>query len=237
MADNAYEDAVLADNATLCLPMDEASGNLTDIVGAKTATANGTPTYSVTGPVTGKTAIQLTAAGDYFTVADHADLDLGDGPFSIEVWFARDADTATFQGILNKGVNGYAVAIDAAGAAGFTDLLIGGKRDVSIEVFSDSTIPTDSTWHHYVWTRDGGAADLLYVDGVEAGFDNASGQAVEDTASVLEIGRETVSYRCAGRIAYIALYKTALSAGRVLVHYNAATAVDGAVPVLLLGGL
>jgi hypothetical protein len=222
---NAYEAECIADDPVFLLPMDEASGNLTDLVHGKTATANGSPTYAVTGPVTGKTAVDFPASADYFTVADHADLDLGDSGFSIEVWFARDDDINDFQGILNKGSASYAISIDGAGTAGYEDKLIPGKVDTSVEVYSDNTVPTDGSWHHYVWTRGASSADTLYVDGVESGTDAASGQTLADTTSVLTIGRETASFRAGGKIAYIALYKSVLSASRILAHYNAAFAV------------
>lgn len=221
--DNAYEDAVLADSPTFLASMEEASGNLTDIIGGKTGTANGTPTYGVTGPITGKTAIAFPASTDFFTFADHADLDLGDGPYTLEMWFGRDADTATWQGAFNKGTNAYAIGINPS------DKYNSGKMGVAEYVQSTGTVAADSSWHHVVVTKAAGTGagrSKLYVDGVDATSEGDTTTTSADTTTTLEVGREGSGQRSAGRIAYIAIYKSVLSSTRVAAHYDAATATD-----------
>jgi hypothetical protein len=218
---NEYERQVFLDLPTFVAPMDESSGNLTDLVRGKTVTANGSPTYSVTGPVTGKTAIDFDASGDYFTVADHVDLDLGDGPFTIELWYARDEDLGTYQSVLNKGDNAY--AINGANPA---DHYSFGKRNVAEIIRSDDTVLTDGLWHHIVITKLNGFGTgkaHIFVDGTDdtVELDTTSNTVLNDTTDVLEIGRETASFRAGGKIAYVALYKSVLSGTRVLAHYDA----------------
>lgn len=218
--DNAYEDEVFADSPVFLATMEEASGNLTDIIGSKTGTVNGSPTYGVTGPINGKTAIDMAAVTDFFDFADHADLDLGDGPFSIELWYRRDEDTGAIATLLHKGTDGYMVAVTAA------DQLVLDKVGLAGYLVGESgTTPADGTWHHIVITRSAAGAGntLVYKDGVESHTDSQPAVALADTTSVLRLGQEASSNRIGGALAYVALYKSALSSTRIAAHYNAAT--------------
>lgn len=218
--DNAYENAVILDGAVFLAPLDEASGDVLDIIGGKVGTATGTATYGVTGPITGKTAIGFgTAGAEYFTFADHADLDLGDGPFTIEFWFRRVTDTGGQVAVLNKGTNAYSNAVLS------TDKVSLGKTGVANMVSESGTTAADSVWHHLAVTRSSSGTDntLWYKDSVEGHTDISAGTVLADTASALELGREGSSGP-GGTLAYLAIYKSVLSAGQVAAHYAAATA-------------
>lgn len=221
-----YRDAVMADGPTFALPMSESSGNLSDIVAGKTATVTGTPTYGVSGPVLGYTAIRFTAGTQFFSVADHPDLDCGDQG-SWEFWGARDADTAAFQIAFNKGTNAYSVGLADATGDARDDSLNLGKTGVASLFYGNSNVAPDSAWHHHMVTRYSAglaAYTRVYLDGVEdttQTFDAAT--VLLDTALALEIGREGASQGWRGPLAWLAVYKHPLSAARVAAHFAAAT--------------
>lgn len=216
-ARNAYEDELYADGAVFVVPLEEASGTVYDIVASKAGTVTGSPTYGATGPITGKTAIDFGNVAHYITYADHADLDLGDYPFTIEFWYARDDDTGGNQVIINKQTNAYAVNINS------TDQLQYGKAGVAGIHKTSETVAANSVWHHYAIVRDGNDSATIYIDGVgvsTVGSDSPFAT-LADNALALEIGRESGQQSAGGKLAYVAFYKTALSGARVLAHYNA----------------
>ena len=96
----------------------------------------------------------FTAVSDAVTVPDNAQLDLGDGPFSYELWFALDETLGTTdQMLLNRGTNAPNVALD------------GGTRKLMLTkggfgaLFSGSTsIAANGAWHHLVITRSAAGA-------------------------------------------------------------------------------
>jgi len=227
-ARNAYEEALAADNPVFVASMEEASGNLTDLIAGKVGTVTGSPTYGAAAFVTGKTSIDFSNVADYFTFSDHADLDLGDTGFTIEFWYARDDDTGGNQVIINKQTNAYAVNIVS------TDKFQFGKAGVAGIVRTVETIPSDGSQHHYAITRSAAslAGHAIYIDGVSVSIEASDSPtaSLADNALALEIGREAGQQSAGGKLAYVAFYKTALSAARILAHYNAAASGGSVTP-------
>lgn len=221
-----YWDEVTTDAPTLFLKTDEASGNLTDSSGGShTATVTGSPTYQVAGPATGVPYGITIESGSYFTVADHADLDLGDGPFSIEFWFKRgtDSDSGT---ILAKA--------DASTTPGYivqqasTDFLRLEDGSTSSHLYPNSaTYLNNTNWHHVVFTRPSAATGKLYIDASDV--TDSTAKTFSDNNLDLLIGRRTVadSSYAGVTLAGIAIYKSELSAGRVSAHYTAKDTLSG----------
>lgn len=219
MAANAYEDTCLADSPSFLLPMGEASGNLTDIVGSKVGTVSGTPTYGVAGPVEGKTAIAFSADTQFFTFADHADLDIGN-VFTVEAWLRRDSDSGGFE---------MAVAKLGGGAYG----LGGNNADqiqlarVGVETVSQATAtnPANGQWHLWAVTHSavGAGNTIIYQNGVAVAVTDGPGigNALVDTTGDLIIGREGAGNRWPGAIAYPAIYPTVLAPARLASHFAA----------------
>jgi hypothetical protein len=226
-ADNLYEYEVITDNPIFLLPMEESSGNLTDIIGGKIATANGSPTYSVAGPIQGKTAIQITGTGtNYFSVAHHTDLNLADGPFTLEMWYYRDADLGSvYESVIAKGVNGYVFGITATGSTPYDDRIQLGKQGVIGLAYSTTDPVPIGSWLHWVITRSatrGVGSTKVYKNGVEeTGYEPSTTTTLNNTTSPLLIGQESGTNYANGRIAYVAIYKTVLSSTRIAAHYAA----------------
>lgn len=218
--DNAFELLAQQLGCVVGFAMDEASGNLTDFIGGKTGTAFGTATYGVAGAVQGKTAIDLPAGGTaYFEVADHADLDLGDGPFTLIAWAARDGDTATFETIMHKGTDAYSFGIDAS------DRVELGNDGVVQVAASTSTVTANGVWHMYAVTRvaTGANQNKVYLDAADVTNELNTGAVMTDTTSVLRIGRYTSSANAwDGKLAYLLIFKSVLTQAQIQSLYDAA---------------
>lgn len=226
---SGYNNAVLADSPAAYYRMGESSGQPQDSSGnaQHTTAVGGTPTYSQTGAISGDadTAILLDGSTEYFTTPDSATLDLL-ATFTIEAWVKRSA-TGTIDTIVSKGANGYQLRINASDKL---ELL---KENVASLAVSTPTI--DTNWHHVAATKTSGAAPVLYIDGVAVALDSSATTDTADTALVLSIGRRTTlgDEYFIGTLDEVALYPTALSAARILAHYNAAIAPVAGARVLL----
>lgn len=219
MADWATE--ALALSPKILLKMDEASGNLTDSSGlGHGATVTGSPTYSVSSGLAGLLGGITIASGSYFSVADHADLDLGNGPFSVELWYKRgtDADSGT---ILSKA--------DASTTPGYivqqasTDFirLEDGSTSAHLTQASAATL-NNATIHHVVFTRPSGANGKLYIDASDV-TNVAGAKTFSDNNLALLIGRRTVADSSYAGVTLhgIAIYKSELSGANVTTLYGA----------------
>jgi hypothetical protein len=218
----SYESVILADGASFAFAMDEASGNLTDLVGALTGTANGSPTYGQTGPVTGHTAIYMGSASDYFAVGDDNALDLGSGGFSIEAWYAKDGGLSTWDLFLSKiGTGGYWIGWNSGDHPAL------GRNGTGQLAAVTTGYSVDGVWRHYVWTVAPSPSTTgdykCYINGVlqTLSYEDYA-NALSDTAGDLQIN--AAGDPISGRLAYVAGYKSVLTGAQIAAHYAAATA-------------
>ncbi len=198
----------------------EAEGDFVDLRAGHGAVPSGEPERLSSGPLPGPDAgaVGFPSAGDYLTVTDHEDLDLADGPFSIEVWLRRDVDSGTNQIVLSKQAGGYVLGIDP------DDRLYFGQSGGQPIVAEEGETPADGTWHHVVLTRVGiGSGNTrLYKDGAEVTVELAPSISLTDTDEDLVVGRETSASPLGGSLAHLAIYGRALEASEVAGHYAAA---------------
>ena len=97
---NCYFQAVLADSPKSYWRLGESSGtNAVDSSpNAHTGTYHNSPTLGVTGALSGDTNTAITVAAasvQYVQIADNADFDYGNGPFSLELWIKRTRTAAS----------------------------------------------------------------------------------------------------------------------------------------------
>ena len=193
--------------------MEESSGQIQDATANanhSTALVGTGHTYSQTGRV--NNAIQLSAGG--FSVPDSATLDLGD-IFTLEAWNKR-VTTLTEQVIFTKQSGAYALLWD-------TDVLKLQRRGFTVIVGSTITVTDTTTWHHIVATKNG-ATVKLYIDSVDR-TGTVTNDICANNASALIIGSQPdATFPLGATMDEAAVYPTALSAARVLAHYNAASA-------------
>jgi hypothetical protein len=233
---NSYETEISADNPVFLVPATETSGNITDVIGGKVGTKNGTAiTYAVgTGPA-GLAGIRFDVgnASSYFSFADHADLDLGDGDWTIEVWWTRATLTRHGSAIFTKGSNAAIGIIDDLAA----DSLEIYARGVGLAAHATSGLPHDTTIHHLAFTKTTtGDNWKVYIDGSDATTVDGN-PSTADTASAFVIGVDNggaLGSYAEGVFQYFAIYKSALSSTRIAAHY---TAGQGAAAQTLTLGL
>jgi len=184
----------------------------------------GNPVRGVAGALAGdaNTAVDFPALADAVTVPDNALLDLGDGPFTYELWFALDENLGgADQMLLNRGTNAPNIALDGATRrlmltrGGFGGLFMG-----------STVIANNSAWHHLVITRSavGAGNTKMYLDGVAETVTSLSANTtLSNNTEVLTLGRKNVgpTERWGGKIDEVAIYRRVLSASEVTSHYQA----------------
>jgi len=210
--------------------MGEASGYPQDSKGTNHATVlGGTPTYGAAGATgDGNKAIGFNGSA-WFVVPDAAALDVGDAPWTIELWMKRASFGANFVP-WSKGNQGELIWDPS------NKLYLGNGSTAN--TWTTQAI-TDTNWHHYVFARASNVTGQtkVYIDGVDDTGSN-TGSAYAANATPLTFGGRgtllrdvlarddvtpltpTLGYN--GAMDEIALYNRALSASEVLAHYNAA---------------
>lgn len=228
-----YREVVLADSPVWYSRVGESSGTTaTDEVSGFNGTYVNTPTLGVTGALVGDsdTAVTLAAAStEHITIPDDARFDFGTGDWSLELWVKQAANGQTSDWLFSKGGQ-FSLFLNSSGRLK-TDNFTG-----SWSVTSNAAVNGDTAWHHLVATRSG-STFALYRDGAaiaatESGTVNLAANAVDVFIGVESSGSNPFN----GTIDEPAIYGTALSAARVLAHYQAGitehhegTFADGAV--------
>jgi polysaccharide biosynthesis protein PslG len=213
---NTYNGAVLSDAPNAYLRLSETSGtSAADASGhGNGGTYTGTYSLNQAGPVSSscdadRAAALTGTAGSYVLVPDSSSLDVGD-TFTLEAWVRLNATTDA--DLINKDANGYVLRIVGS-------RLALRKSQVADIVQSTTTLSADGKYHQLVATKSGSSVHL-YIDGVDV-TGTVTNQTIANTTSALHIGS---SYSGAnvlnGNIAEVAIYPTALSAARLLAHYN-----------------
>ena len=130
----------------------------------------------------------LTTTGDFISVADQADTQLGSGDFTVEFWMNTSHTPTDFNYMVGKRtVNGYGWNI-SLGTNGKPSLYIstnGTTWGTTINATGSSL--ADSLWHHIAAVRSASTC-YLFVDGVSVGTTAISGT-VYNVADPLRIGR------------------------------------------------
>lgn len=192
--------------ATSLWSMQESSGNLTDLISGRTATAAGTPTYAQTGPwgTDGRKGIglQKADAADKFTVGDY--YDLADGvttTWTVAGWLYWDGSTGSVSPVMSKqaaGPSGWQLRVETSGV-----LTCAVSNAGSIGSVASSAL-TANEWTHFAVVRDGSAL-RLYVDAGLVDSDTLSGSMV-DTATSLTIGTDGTGW-FGGRLTMLSVWR------------------------------
>jgi len=223
-----YEKVIRDDSPAAYWRLGEPSGYPQDSAGTNHVTATtGSPTYSVTGALSGDANTSITLSStQYFSVPHAGAVDLGNGPWTIEFWYRRDSDLGTAATIISKGTTALTDGVLINCRQGTPDIMVLDKVGMSgyaIGATGDAT--ADGLWHHWVCTRSGAGAGntLWYRDGVEGHADSLPDITFGNTDLPLLIGMENgqTSLGPSGGLDEIALYNVVLSATQVLAHYNA----------------
>ena len=173
------------------------------------------------------TAVKFPTLSDAVTVPDNNLLDLGDGPFSYELWFTLDVNTGgEDQMLLNRGTNAPNIALN-----GSTRKLMLTKGGFGGLFTGSTVIAANGAWHYLVVTRSAAGAgnSQIYLDGVPETMTPISATTtLASNSEVLTFGRKNVGpvEPWGGKIDEVAIYRRVLSASEVTSHWNTSGGTD-----------
>lgn len=231
VAKTAYSAEVLADSPTLYYRLDETSGNFVDSANGHNATPSGT-IVTATGLIAGDS--DAAAKFDWAGTLKQADTSfaIGGTPLTVECWVNFASHT------LDPAASGYFASVNAnlllgsSGAAGSDGWTVGvdinGKAYMAHHGVGDVTWGTfnllsNTTWH-LVWVMIPTTQTDLYVNGSFVASQTMAAMIAPTGGFVINNGSPGVNSnpRCAtNALDEVAVYSSALSAGRILAHYNA----------------
>lgn len=238
--DERYRADVWMDRPAGWWKLNETTGSAADSSGAGlTVAATVAPTYAEAGVRPGSLAMLFDGTDDYLSATITAPIIGGTNwadDASVEFW-AR----ATAQGgpvcaqSLSTSDNGYFQTYQ------FTSgYVVSITNDAGTNHYIEETAGTDradSVWHHVVWTK-AGTAWTLYVDGAVVAQKTVTIAGTWTTPNRWAIGtrmRSTGGHsdHPTATIQDVAVYTSALSAARVLAHYQSGAAIERTAVVML----
>lgn len=217
-----YATEVLADSPIARWTLDETTGTTaTDSIGSNHGTYAGA-TLNQTPLIVSGASVLFSGSGSGITIPDAANLSFLTTAFSLECW-VKTTSTAGL-GLISKDTSGsvwpeYVLQLNAGGTVDF------GVRATNANTPNAITTTTlavnDGVRHHIVAVFVPSGAVKIYVDGVErASAAHALTTSFDSTASLF-LGRIGGGAYLLGNLDEVAFYASALSAARVLAHYNA----------------
>lgn len=167
------------------------------------------------------TSVFFNALGSYVSIPHSTSLNFAD-TFTLEIWFKRRT-LATAQYFMGKGANAPTFWINAS------NQLVLDQHGVATVVISTVTVADATMWHHAVVTKTG-ATVKLYIDGIDR-TGTVTNRTMLSNALAFGIGQSGPSAGVSfydGWLDEAVVYPTALSAARVLAHFQAG--LEGAAP-------
>lgn len=162
-------DTFFADYVKLRLTMDGANGSTTFAdysSNAHTVTANGNAQVTTSAKKFGTGGLLVDGTGDYISIPDHPDWDIGSGPFTVDMWIKPDVWPQASQGtMVDLFSNGAALQIRSQ-TSGRMACDLGGLSSSYIET-GVLSISTSVFTHVRVTWGGSGTAFKIIVDGVE----------------------------------------------------------------------
>ena len=224
--------AVLLDQPVLYMRLGEAAGSsqVEDASGYQyTATPSAGVTLGVAGPLVGDqdTAASFNGSGDLTARHNSGPANITTGDFTVAAWIKVAAASTGKRWIFCNGRPGFALR-------GY-GMLIDASHNLSLWLDSDAALETyiaggaalnDDAWHHVAVSVDRDGNAIGYVDGSQA-WTSTSHQVHSTTleyvaaADGMRIGSALGGDFFSGSLDEIAVFGSALSAARVLAHYNA----------------
>lgn len=232
LADSPYAYWRLADDLPIATSATDSSGNGYD------GDWKGTPSATGSLIADGLGAVSLDGEADGVVISTGT---LPSTPLSIEAWVKTGkygtnlsliaGQTHEIGGTNPQFIRDFVLFMDNdTGVANFTARIVG-ESNITV---TGTSVLRDTGPHHVVGTIDTDRKLRLYVDGVQEGGTSAAATGTSlDSSGRLRIGRPPTNnetgagdtYKCfKGDICEVAVYDRALSAARVLAHYNAGSA-------------
>lgn len=224
-----YRAAVLADSPVAYWRLGEASGTTAaDEMATYAGTYVGSPTLGVGGVIPVNTAATFNGSTQYVNMGDV--FDMGTSDLTATLWFKNTTSAATqsFAGKQIAAVANYRYGFRYAAGGKISAFMQG---DGGSDVFpTGTTSANDGNWHHYAAVFDRDANLSVYLDGVlEASASIAAwnGKNFQSTfpfriGCVVAADGTSPAGAFNGSIDEVSIFMSALSAARILAHYQAA---------------
>ena len=150
-----------------------------------TITANGDVTNTRAVRKIGESSIKFDGTGDYLTIPNSSDWDMGTGDFTIECWARFDA-VGDIDTIIERDFGSNARAFYLAKQADNTILASTGSGSGWVSSITSSSTVAADTWYHIAYVRDGTDFEL-FIDGASVGTDTDAAT-MYDSAEQVMIG-------------------------------------------------
>jgi hypothetical protein len=229
---DALSAEVLADSPAGFWPLNETSGTTANDISGNARHGTYTSSYALASAVGSLLAVDLT--GGYVNVPDNAAFSAGAGAsglMTVEAWVRFDTLAAQMNIVTKGAASNYEFDFrlgdsvsNALAAVTYTSA--GGGLMATTQTAGQVAATTD---YHLAMTLDYAAKLLIvYRNGAELVRDSASSSPSEFSSNgtaALQIGRrgDAAGAVLDGKIGCVAYYPTALSAARILAHYEAGT--------------
>jgi hypothetical protein len=171
----------------------DASTTFTDSASSHAITANGDVQHDTAQAKWGGSSILFDGTGDYLSIADHADWDMGDGNVTVDFWVRFSSVTGN-DGIFQQYASAtswlrFWVSHTASQINLYCDTGSGSTELISVSYSFDA-----DKWYHVALIRgwSGNANDwAITVDGASAGTKTSNAVTWPDVAAELQIGSTT----------------------------------------------
>jgi hypothetical protein len=225
---SSYSKVIVADGPRAYWRLGDAAGKpMADAMAAFPGRYVNSPVVGSAGAISGDsdTAVDFNGTSSYATVPFNSALN--SSAFSFEAWVRPASASGTYRAVASNRSwpKGWIIYINPSNAwsfwlnSGTTMLQVNGPAIVS------------GSWTHVAATFDGANA-TLYVNGVKVAARAVSSfNANATTAFMIGKGQPGDGYYFPGRVDEAAVYDRALSADRILAHFQAASASPPPVPV------
>lgn len=231
-ASGYYSSQVVSDGPVYYWRLGEAGGTVADDAMNNLDLAYaGSPTFGVTGVANGdpNTAVELDGATESASAGAASTVSFVN-TLTIEAWVWPGVSTssANRDTIYSHGEASGQPQLELGGNGG-TNRVAVIVPGVFVAVTGDGAV-TPGQWNHVVYTRSGaGATHKIYVNAVEKPLGTSTTTSFTDAPSTKGVGARSFSagtQRFEGKLDEVAVYAKALSAQRVLAHYQAAIATE-----------
>jgi hypothetical protein len=214
----SYYDNVAADNPNVFWRLGEVSGTTAnnELSASHSGLYQNSPTLGLTGALNDDSnpAVDFNGSDQYMTATYSAALNTAD--FSFEAWVYPKGGSGTYRGILTDRFYPKGWVLYADGNNDFSFWINDGS---SMPSLVGSTIPLNA-WTYLAGTFDGSTA-RFYVNGSLAASQSIVSYTPNDTSPVI-VGQGDLgsNFFFPGTIDEVGIYDRALSAVRILAHYN-----------------
>jgi len=205
------------DSVSLLLHGDGNNGSTTFIDSSNnshTVTANGDAEISTTQSKFGGASMYFDGSGDYLSIPDSDQFEIGSGDFTFEAWIYLTGYSAAYQGqyyvaeiiCKDSGSTGRGFTFYVLGTStSWTNLRVGlFSSNTNLLVTSATTSFNLNTWYHVAGVRNGTSL-RLYKNGVDVGG-GTNATTVQNTTTAVTVGSENPYFIATGNAYYFPGY-------------------------------